>query len=140
MCQHLHHYSLPHFHSYKRHYRGQRSIQPSALQGLFRRLFSRVVPFDILGLPSESELSVTTHNDDLNVGARSYTKICCVSCAGNGCCASCACAMNLSTMDFSHWFFYHRQIYEVFVYRHVLAYSSTFISVSHDVGVRLVLA
>lgn len=47
-----------------------------------------MVPFDILGMPSESELSVTTHNDDLNVGARSYTKICCVSCVGRGCCVS----------------------------------------------------
>lgn len=35
----------------------------------------------ILGLSSESEQSVTTDNDDLNVGAQSNTKISCVGCS-----------------------------------------------------------
>lgn len=59
-----------------------------------------MVPFDILGMPSESELSVTTHNDDLNVGVRSYTKICCVSCVGRGCFVSYLSLCNdLNTID-----------------------------------------
>lgn len=35
--------------------------------------------FVILGMSSESEQSVTTDNDDWNVGEESNTKICCVS-------------------------------------------------------------
>lgn len=98
--------SYPHLHDYSLeifiHFLG--SVSSNLLFCLAFCLLFVLLCDDVLvvpGMPSESELSVTTHNDEFKVGAESNTKICCANCVGGGCFVSYwAYAKNCSTIDF----------------------------------------